>query len=189
MVQFVLAGTTITANNAWYQARMGSSEEDQMKAALRIGAYKDLNVYTTVQADNTLGWATFPGNVGPDYHADGLVIDYRTMPGNTNFAPYNRGMTAVHEIGHWLGLQHPFNGGCNPSVTAGDLIKDTPAEASPSFGCPVSRDTCPGNTGALAGADPIHNYMDYSDDSCMNNFTPLQRTRMKKQWVLYRKLR
>lgn len=184
--QFVLSGTTTTANNAWVHAKWGSNEEKQMKNALRTGAYRDLNIYSTVQTDNTLGWGTFPGNVGSNDRMDGVVIDYRTLPGSGNFAPYNLGQTASHETGHWLGLQHPFNGGCVENKKAGDQIADTPAEASPNFGCPASRNTCPGNAGGFAGDDPIHNYMDYSDDSCMNNFTNDQRTRMKKQWALYR---
>lgn len=185
IVQFVLSGTTTTRNDAWAGAKMGSNEEKQMKQALRTGVYRDLNIYTTVQSDNTLGWATFPGNVGSDYRMDGVVVDFRSLPGG-NFAPYNLGQTVSHETGHWLGLQHTFNGGCNQDASAGDKIADTPAEASPNFGCPASRNTCPGSAGALAGNDPIHNYMDYSDDSCMNNFTGDQRIRVKKQWALYR---
>ena len=63
---------------------------------------------------------------------------------------------------------HPFDGGCD----GGDEIADTPAEASPAFGCPVGRDSFTGIQ--YPGLDPIHNYMDYSDDSCMTEFTPDQ---------------
>lgn len=183
--RFELADTIVTSNDRWFTASTGSSAETEMKNALRSGTYQDLNIYTTVQANLNLGWSTYPANVGPMYRYDGVVVDYRTLPGD-DFAPYNLGITSAHEIGHWLGLQHTFNGGCNPDGRAGDLIGDTPAEASANYGCPASRNSCPGNTGALAGDDPIHNFMDYSDDACMDHFTNDQRTRMVQQWYMYR---
>jgi hypothetical protein len=64
---------------------------------------------------------------------------------------------------------------------AGDRVADTPSEDRPASGCPVGRNTCPDS-----GDDPVQNYMDYSDDSCMNNFTPGQSTRMKAMWGAYR---
>ena len=96
----------------------------------------------------------------------------------------------IHETGHWMGLLHPFEGGC----ADGDGVTDTPAEAEPSFKCD-ERNTCPVVLDPVTndyvvvddGApDPIHNFMDYSYDSCMNHFTPGQVIRMKQAFVVFR---
>ena len=185
-ISFTLAGTDKTTNNAWFSARPNSGALSDMKRKLRRGSYADLNVYTTQQIDNTIGFATLPKKVGKDIAFDGVVIDYRTLP-KGEFFPYNEGHTLTHETGHWLGLEHTFRGGCAVSHSAGDNIADTPAERAPNSGCPSdSTDTCPGNNGALRGKDPIHNYMDYTDDSCMDNFTSKQNERMRALFKLYR---
>lgn len=62
------------------------------------------------------------------------------------------------------------------------MVADTPAEANPASGCPVGADTCP----TKPGLDPVKNFMDYSNDACMDHFTPNQVTRMQNQWVTYR---
>jgi hypothetical protein len=90
----------------------------------------------------------------------------------SNDNPYNLGATLVHEVGHWLGLEHTFEGGCSQT---NDGVGDTPAIREPTSGCPLSRrDTCPN----MPGADQFENYMDYSDDRCMNLFTRGQIERM-----------
>ena len=75
-------------------------------------------------------------------------------------------------------LEHTFAHGCSAS---GDCVADTPKEAQPQFDCPVGADTCP-----APGLDPIHNFMDYTQDSCMNEFTPGQVERMNDAWIDFR---
>ena len=176
---FTLAGVERVNNATWYASK-GAGSEHAMKTALKTGGDGDMNVYTT-SGGGYLGYAYLPEitNTAQAY-LDGIVIDWKTVPGaSTEYAGlYDEGDTLVHEAGHWLNLEHTFFGQCNKS---GDFVADTPAEKSASFGCPVGRDTCP-----APGSDPIHNYMDYSDDPCLTDFTEGQAQRMRDAWVLWR---
>jgi hypothetical protein len=178
--RFVLIGIDRTANDAWFTARPDTAAEQAMKAALRQGTAKDLNLYTNSPDGDILGWATFPWSYETAPLDDGVVILYSSLPGGSA-APYNLGYTAVHEVGHWLGLYHTFQGRCLPS---GDHVSDTPAERSSAIGCPIGQDSC----ALRAGDDPIHNFMDYSDDACMNSFTAGQSTRADTLSLQYRGL-
>lgn len=173
---FTLVSVDTTNNNSWYTTTGGSSET-QMKNALRQGGSNALNVYSNNMGGGYLGWATFPSGYASNPRYDGVVILQGTVPGG-NAAPYNEGDTLTHEVGHWLGLYHTFQGGCSKN---NDYVEDTAREKSAAFGCPIGRNTC-----SQAGVDPIHNFMDYTDDSCMFEFTPGQAARMSAQWNLYR---
>jgi len=145
---------------------------------------KYMNIWLCNISGGILGYAQFPqsplGGMGcntPNAATDGVVFLYSSIGKSsvTGFAgPYNEGRTATHEIGHWLGLRHIWgDGGC----TVDDYCNDTPEAGAPNYGCPAGTNSC--TAAPDAGVDMIQNYMDYTDDLCMNIFTNDQKARMR----------
>ncbi|MCK0179801.1 M43 family zinc metalloprotease [Flavobacteriaceae bacterium S0862] len=156
----------------------GGNTDTVLKPATIWDVSKYLNIWSVnFSSTSTLGFAQFPE--GPAT-SDGVVVGYQyfgsdddpnvTIPGD-----FNLGRTGTHEVGHYLGLYHTFQGGC-AEVDGGDLCADTPAVASSSSNsniCNTGNDSCPAGM-----VDMVENYMDYSQDSCMNVFTNDQKARV-----------
>jgi hypothetical protein len=177
---FTLAGITRTVNADWYYAGPTTSAERAMKQTLHEGGRNALNVYFTT-AGPYLGWAYYPSILDTaQAYLDGVVVDWESMVHTSTryLDRYDLGKTLTHESGHSFNLAHTFDGACNHW---GDHVDDTPPEGVPTTGCPAGKDTC-----SDPGLDPIHNYMDYSYDSCYYEFTQGQALRMQDAWLVYR---
>ena len=158
-------------NTVWHQ----DGQSARYRSRTRKGGARALNIWLVDFP--YLGIATFPWDYRKHPRIDGIRVHYDSLPGG-KIANFNLGGTATHEAGHWFGLFHTFQGGC---TQLNDQVDDTPAQASPTSGCPAGRDSC-----AMSGMDPIHNYMDYSIDRCYNEFTPGQNARAHRMWAAYR---
>jgi hypothetical protein len=135
------------------------------KDAWPAGDY--LNMWVCDISGGILGYAQFPGGSPA---TDGVVMDYQYFGSiGTATAPFDLGRTTTHEVGHWLNLRHIWgDGNCN----ADDFVSDTPTSDAPNYGCALGHVSC-------NSTDMVQNYMDYSDDACMNLFTAGQKARMR----------
>ncbi len=190
---FVLASTDRTRKRKWFRKCTLVNADGEIRRAytrmtekLAVDPAHTLNIYSCrpkIGSNTLLGIATFPWYFPEDDPLHSVVVHWDTLPGGSMLF-YNEGDTATHEVGHYVGLYHTFTpweffgSGC---IAPGDEVNDTKYEDSPAFGCPEGRDTCP-----QAGLDPIHNYMDYSDDACINKFTSGQRRRFNDMLDLFR---
>ena len=174
--RFELADVTRTENDTWF--RDFGEQRDEIRAELRQGGPETLNIYTADLGSGLLGFSTFPQDYADNPDQDGVAIAHDTLPGGDR-EKFNEGHTGTHEVGHWLGLFHTFQNGCE---SPGDYVDDTPYEREAASGCPEGRDTCP----EREGEDPVTNFMNYSDDACMTHFTKGQADRMAEHWAAFR---
>jgi len=168
---FVLRSVDTYADKSWFKG----SGVSKMRSSTRVGGADALNIWTV--GFDLLGVASFPWDYAKKPDQDGILVSYSTLPGGSE-TNYDQGKTATHEVGHWLGLYHTFSEGCSEP---GDRVDDTPFQAAANFRCPEGADTC-----VSPGLDPIHNYMNYTYDACMDQFTPGQSARMVDSWAAYR---
>ncbi|MDQ6687774.1 MAG: zinc metalloprotease [Actinomycetota bacterium] len=191
---FRLMSARYTINDRWYHAAPLSADDLAERRALHRGTADDLNIYLSRPKSSdgpTLGFSRFPWQYAGNPGLDGVTVSIDSMPGG-RASGYNHGDTVIHETGHWMGLLHTFEGGCS---SPNDGVSDTPEEASANYYCPTRPSNYkpsttwasqPYDTCAAPGLDPIHNFMDYSYDTCMHRFTPDQVVRMDAMFTRYR---
>jgi hypothetical protein len=169
--RFALRGINYVNNSAYRNLVYGSSAESTMKSGLATSPANVLNVYVTSLNGGLLGWATFPDMFPESSSSHGVVIATNSLPGGS--PPFHLGATLTHEVGHFLGLFHTFeNHGGAVCSDPGDYVADTPTHQVNYGTPPATTDTCP-----QAGTDPVHNYMNYTDDSHMHQITNGQKDR------------
>lgn len=164
-----------------------SNHQTYQRSQLKLLSYWDntryLNMYVVKNINNgsgILGYSSFPGGP-PD--EDGIVVKHNYY-GRIGTASTSLGRTTTHEIGHWFGLYHTFNGGCGVDTCAdGDLVCDTPPAANPNYGCPTIN-SCSNDFPNIN--DQIQNYMDYSNDNCKSMFSNGQKQRMHATLTSFR---
>ena len=161
-----------------------SDFENTIKPATQWDPTRYLNIWVSDLSAGLLGYAQFPSNSGLSglnnngggANTDGVVVASFTVGSVLNpgpGGPYNLGRTLTHEVGHWIGLRHIW--GDSGSCSNDDYCADTPDATTSNGGCPTV-DSCPSDG---LGADMVENYMDYSNDACMDTFTADQKTRIQ----------
>lgn len=173
---FTLVSVDYTMNDQWFGDM--DQYESTYKQQLNIDPVHHLNIYSG-NMPGLLGWSYLPYSWPENHYMHGVCLLYSSLPGGTS-TPYNLGDTATHEVGHYLGLLHTFQDGCSPN---NDYVADTPQEDNGSniYNC-NNTDTCPNDP----GMDPVHNFMTYTNDACLNHFSDGQGERMNEMIELYR---
>lgn len=147
--------------------------DDKMKFSSNMGddawdPKSYLNIWVC-NLDKLAGYSSLPGS---DLSKDGVVIDFDAFGITNSGGGYGLGKTAVHEVGHWLGLKHLWG----DEHCGDDGVADTPKQASYTIGCPSTiRITCSNGP----NGDMYMNYMDFTSDACINLFTNGQKARMR----------
>ena len=173
---FTLDIVDYTMNDDWFNDM--DQYENTYKQQLNIDPIHYLNIYTG-NMPGLLGWSWLPYSWPEGSYMHGVCLLYSSLPGGSSY-PYNAGDTATHEIGHYLGLLHTFENGCSVN---NDNVSDTPQEDDGNniYSCNAT-DTCPNDP----GMDPVQNFMTYTDDACLNQFTTGQGDRMTDMIATYR---
>ncbi|KAJ3514353.1 hypothetical protein NLJ89_g2428 [Agrocybe chaxingu] len=167
-VHFNVVASNTTEAGGWVPERMLIN----YGTLFRKGGATSLNINLILfgSDDETYGFGLPPSLYRGYPELDGIYVRFTALPGGASRV--RQGSTVIHEAGHWLGLWHTFQDGCEGE---GDGVADTPAEAGPASGCPIGRDSCP----TLPGLDPVQNWMDYSAEGCRDSFTAGQIARMQ----------
>jgi Pregnancy-associated plasma protein-A len=166
---------SLVATNRKPSSKTSWGTRDAMKSSKKGGIdptspTTTLNIWVCNIGGGILGYAQFPGG---NVNTDGVVIGPNYF-GNTGYvsAPYNKGRTATHEIGHWLNLRHIWG----DASCGNDQVGDTPTQQTANYGCPTFPHVTCGNG---PNGDQFMNYMDYTDDACMYMFTGGQKDRSR----------
>ncbi|MDP1725158.1 MAG: M43 family zinc metalloprotease [Bacteroidota bacterium] len=195
LAQFDPNGQPTNGVNRIYSTGTDNAQ-DQQKAL----SYWDSKKYFNVWIVNTiynggsgtiLGYAQFPFQINQYGSTDGVMLRADQAGVIDLGSTGQSGRTLTHEAGHWVGLYHPFQGGCvgnTPSncSSQGDQVCDTPPVSTSTNGCPGTRNSCTNDSPDLP--DQIRNYMDYADGNCMNIYTPGQKTRSSSLLNSYRSI-
>eukprot|EP00729_Bicosta_minor_P003688 gene3688-3345_t len=180
-IEFILSGAiNYVDNKRWYKCGESDTIYDEIKMGTTVEPEKYLNMFTC-NGGQILGSSMFPDeSMKPSDKRWAMMLSDFTLPG---FTADMQGDTATHELGHFFGLYHTFyeGGGKKCKNSGDDGVADTPFEDEATYGCPVEN-SCTKE----AAADPVWNFMDYTDDSCMWRFTSGQVTKMHRQLELYK---
>ena len=179
--KFKLKDVSYTRDSSWFTGCDQQSIHRKMTKALARRPEKRLNIYSCQPQGGVLGFAFLPGTSISGTFRDSVVLLHSAFPGG-GAVPYDEGDTAVHEVGHYLGLLHTFAPEPNGCRSPGDRVADTPSERTPDYLCSPRRDSCPQDN----GTDLTQNFMDYGYDSCVLEFSAGQSLRMREQSGVFR---
>ncbi len=172
-------GFTRTVNEFWFND-LPDPVNGNYWDALAFDPTRYLNIYTmspVAPGGVVLGYVPYFPQEGAGRPDDGVRCLWSSFGRNSGNPPYDQGRTVTHEVGHYLGLYHTFQDGCGAGpapgcYSTGDRVCDTEPDGTSHGGCPINSMSC-------GDPDPIRNYLEYTDDTCMNNFTPEQARRMR----------